>query len=163
LRKAHISGVSQPSGPPAKKRTEADQKDISGIFRDRESRTESRNAGTFTGAGLAECPRNTFSSRSGNATGDPPQKRSPALAGNKRRANRKSKFVSRKDNTKSAQKSQEIERHFFWITHGQTNAGFVQRLGDSYKALGADERALGTFASLTAAADAVSAAYEAAR
>jgi hypothetical protein len=80
--------------------------------------------------------------------GPPPEKRSPTLAGNKRRANRKSKFVSRKDNTESAQKSQEIERHFFWITHGQTNAGLVEQIGESYKAIAADERAPGPFATL---------------
>jgi hypothetical protein len=101
--------------------------------------------------------------RSRKVPDGPPKKRSPAVPASTNGANRKSKFVSRKDNTKSAQKSQEIERHFFWITHGQTNAGFVEQIGESYKAIAADERSLGTFACLKAAADAVSAAYEAAR
>jgi hypothetical protein len=65
-------------------------------------------------------------------------------------ANRKSKFVSQKENTKAGQKSQGIEHHFFYVTHGQTNVGFVEQVNDTYKAIGADERELGTFGSLKA-------------
>jgi hypothetical protein len=86
--------------------------------------------------------------------------RSPAVPASTSGANRKSKFVSQKENTKSGQKSQETERHFFFVTHGQTNAGFVEQIGESYKAIGADERELDTFSSLKAAADAVSATYD---
>ena len=74
-------------------------------------------------------------------------------------ANCKSKCVSRKNNTKAAQESQAVEQHFFYVTHGQTNAGFVQQFGEIYKAIGDDERELGAFGSLKAAADAVSASF----
>jgi hypothetical protein len=87
------------------------------------------------------------------------QKRSPAMPASTNGANRKSKFVSRKNNTKAAQKYQATERHFFYITHGQTNLGFVEQVGETYEAIGADERDLGTFSSLKPAADAVSASY----
>jgi hypothetical protein len=58
---------------------------------------------------------------------------------------------------------QEPERHFFWITYGQINAGFVDQVDDAYKAISADEQNLGTFNNLTAAADAVSANFSGAR
>ena len=74
-------------------------------------------------------------------------------------ANCKSKFVSRKENTKAAQKSQATERHFFYVRHGQASAGFIEQVDKTYRAIGADERELGTFDSLKAAADAVSASF----
>jgi hypothetical protein len=49
--------------------------------------------------------------------------------------------------------------HFYWVTHGQTNAGFVEQVDEIYRAIGADEQELGIFDSLKAAADAVSATY----
>jgi hypothetical protein len=52
--------------------------------------------------------------------------------------------------------TQEPERHFYWVADGQTNIGFVEQIDKTYKALSADERELGRFDSLTAAADAVS-------
>jgi hypothetical protein len=108
----------------------------------------------------AECP---LSTRSGKATGDPPQKRSPALVGSKRRADRNNEKSQREKNyTKAGQDSQAIERRLFWVTHGQTNVGFVEQIGKSYKAIAADERILGAFGSLKEAANAVSAACEAA-
>jgi hypothetical protein len=61
--------------------------------------------------------------------------------------------------TKSEATPQAVERHFFYITHGQTNLGFVEQVGETYEAIGADERDLGTFSSLKPAADAVSASY----
>lgn len=100
--------------------------------------------------------------RSGNATGDPPKKRrrkrSPTLAANKRRANRLNKCSKRKS-TATRPDAQESERHFYWIAHGQTNAGFIEQVDATYRAISADEQDLGTFGSLKAAADAVSARY----
>ena len=92
----------------------------------------------------------------------PPQKRkkrSPTLAANKRRANRLNKCSDHKS-TATRPDAQEPERHFYWIAHGQTNAGFVEQLDETYKAIDADEKELGTFDSLKAAADAVSARYD---
>src|SRR5271168_2174170 len=91
------------------------------------------------------------------------KKRSPALVGSKRRANRKNEKFQQKNNTKSGPKTQDIERHFYWVTRGQTNVGFVEQIGEDYRAIDADERGLGTFGSLKAAADAVSAIYEGAQ
>jgi hypothetical protein len=132
-RKARIFGAFLPSVDRGNERTEEDRKGISGIFRDRESRTESRKTSRS-----AERPR---SGRSGKATGDPPKKR-------------------RKKRAKVAQKSQATEEHFFYVTHGQTNAGLVRQVDETYKAIGADEQELGTFGNLKAAADAVSAHYD---
>jgi hypothetical protein len=50
-----------------------------------------------------------------------------------------------------------------WVTSGSQNIGFVEQIGESYSAIAADGRALGVFNSLKAAADAISAAYEAVR
>jgi hypothetical protein len=100
--------------------------------------------------------------RSDNATGDPPRKRRkkrhPTLAANKRRANRLDK-CSKPKSTATKPDAQEPEQHFYWVTHGQTNAGFVEQVDETYRAIGADERDLGTFNSLKAAADAVSASF----
>ena len=60
---------------------------------------------------------------------------------------------------KPRKNSQAVEQHFFYVTRGQTNAGFVQQFGEIYKAIGDDERELGAFGSLKAAADAVSASF----
>jgi hypothetical protein len=90
------------------------------------------------------------------------KRRSPASPASENGANRELKYNKRKS-TSARPDAQGPERHFYWIADGQTNAGFVEQIGESYNALAADERALGTFANLTAAADAVSAAYEAAR
>ena len=84
-----------------------------------------------------------------------PKKRSPASAATEDGATCISK-LSQKQNTNTKPKTQEIERHFFYVTHGQTNVGFVEQIGKIYKAIAADERTLGTFASLKAAANAVS-------
>jgi hypothetical protein len=97
--------------------------------------------------------------RSRKVPDGPPQKRSPALAANKRRANRKIKKLEAVKGTKSKATPQAVERHFFYITHGQTNLGSVEQVGETYKAIGAGERDLGTFGSLKPAADAVSAIY----
>lgn len=86
----------------------------------------------------------------------PHQKRSPTLAANKRRANRLNKCSEQKS-TAARPNAQGLERHFYWIAYGQTNVGFVEQVDDTYRAIGADEQELGTFASLKAAADAVSA------
>jgi hypothetical protein len=110
----------------------------------------------------AECPRKRFGGRSERSTGDPPQKRSPASPASENGAHRELKCSKRKS-TSARPDAHGPEQHFYWIADGQTDAGFVEQIGESYKAIAADERALGTFANLTAAADAVSAAYEAAR
>jgi hypothetical protein len=81
------------------------------------------------------------------------------LVATKRAANSKNKSL-RKNNTKTRQDSQATERHFYWVTHGQTNAGFVDQVDGTYKAIGADERELGTFSTFKAAADAVSARHD---
>jgi hypothetical protein len=101
--------------------------------------------------------------RSRKVPDGPPQKRRPALAANKRRANRRIKKSQRKNNTKAGQDSQATDRHFFWITHGQTNLGFVEQIGETYKALDSDEQPIGLFDTLKGAADAVGAACEAVR
>jgi hypothetical protein len=81
----------------------------------------------------------------------------------KKRAGRSRKLVkSKSGRQKSAARrpeAPESERHFYWITHGQINAGFVEQIDKTYKALSADERELGNFDSLKAAADAVHASF----
>ena len=80
------------------------------------------------------------------------QKRSPAPAATERRAKGKS---SQAGTTRAALRSQARERHFFWITHGHTNVGFVSQVGSEFTARDADGRKIGLFASLKAAAGAV--------
>jgi hypothetical protein len=70
------------------------------------------------------------------------QKRSSASAATERGSRPKSKS-SRK-------------RHFFYITHGQTNVGFVAQAGNKFTARDADGRKIGIFESLKVASDAVS-------
>jgi hypothetical protein len=94
-------------------------------------------------ASFAERPRNMFNTRLGKATGDPPKNVGPALAGNKRRANRNTGKSQRRNNTKAGRDSQATEQHFFYVTHGQLNAGFVEQIDGRYKAIGADECELG--------------------
>jgi hypothetical protein len=89
------------------------------------------------------------------------KKRSPASPASENGAHRELKCSKRKS-TSARPDAQERNRHFYWIADGRTNAGLVKQIGESYKALAADERPLGNFANLAAAADAVSAAYEAA-
>jgi hypothetical protein len=91
-----------------------------------------------------------------------PQNRSPASPASENGAHRELK-CSKWKSTSARPDAQGPEQHFYWIADGQTNAGFVEQIGESYKAIAGDDRSLGTFTSLTAAADAVSAAYEAAR
>ncbi|MGO9048145.1 MAG: hypothetical protein ACLQFW_14865 [Xanthobacteraceae bacterium] len=83
------------------------------------------------------------------------QKRSPASAATERGTNRKSKS-SQKQITKTARKSQAGERHFFYVTHGQINIGFVAQAGNEFAASDADGRKIGVFESLKAASDAIS-------
>jgi hypothetical protein len=83
---------------------------------------------------------------------------SPASETGRSRKLRKSKSRKRKSTARRPD-AQEPERRFFWVTHGQINAGFVQQVDDVYKALGADERELGNFDTLKSAADAVSASF----
>jgi hypothetical protein len=87
---------------------------------------------------------------------------SPASETGPSRNFRKSKSSKRKS-TPRRPDAQEPERHFYWIADGQINIGFVDQVDDTYKALGSDERELGTFSTLKAAADAVSAACEVVR
>jgi hypothetical protein len=84
------------------------------------------------------------------------QKRSPASAATEHGTYRSKSKSSHPKITRPAAESQERGYHFFWITHGQTNAGFVEQIGDSYKAITADGVDIGVFDSLKAAADAVS-------
>ena len=53
-------------------------------------------------------------------------------------------------------KSQAGERHFFYVTHGQMNIGFVAQTGNEFAASDADGRKIGVFESLKAASDAIS-------
>jgi hypothetical protein len=76
-----------------------------------------------------------------------------------RRANRKIKKLDAVKDTKSEATPQAVERHFFYVTNGQTNIGFVKQIGEIYKALDSDEQQIGSFDALKAAADAVNAAY----
>jgi hypothetical protein len=94
--------------------------------------------------------------------GPPLQKRSPASPASENGANRLNKCSDRKS-TAVRPNAQEPERHFYWIAYGQTNVGFVEQVDETYTAIAADERPLGAFDSLTAAADAVSAAFGVAR
>jgi hypothetical protein len=99
--------------------------------------------------------------RSRKVPDGPPRKRqkgSPASPASENGANRERKCSKRKF-TAARSNAQEPERHFYWIAHGQTNVGFVEQVGETYKALGADEQELGTFDSLKAAADAFSASF----
>jgi hypothetical protein len=90
--------------------------------------------------------------------GPPLQKRSPASPASENGANRKSKSSQTQDK-KSCPKTQDVERHFLWISHGQTTVGFVEQTGKSFVATSPDGRELGIFGDLKAAADATSAAY----
>jgi hypothetical protein len=105
----------------------------------------------------ADGPRDTFTRK---VPEGPPQKRSPALGGNKRRANREFGKSERQNSTKAGQDSQATECRPFWVTHGQANIGFVQQAGKRYTAKDADERDIGLFDSLKPAADAVGARYD---
>lgn len=91
-----------------------------------------------------------------------PKKQGPASAAteNGAKTNRKS---SQQKNTKSKAAAQESERHFLTVTHGQVTAGYIEQKGKAFKATAVDGRALGIFANLKAAADAVSAAHGGAR
>jgi hypothetical protein len=92
---------------------------------------------------------------------DAKQKRSPASPASetgRSRKLRKSKSSKRKSTARRLD-AQELEQNFYWIAAGQTNIGFVEQLDKTYKALGADERELGNFDSLKAAADAVHASF----
>jgi hypothetical protein len=101
--------------------------------------------------------------RSRKVPDDPPQKRSPALVGSKRRANRKNRHVQRTDTTKADQKRKGAQHRFLWVTSGSQNIGFIEQVDETYTAIGADDQTIGVFTSLKAAADAVSAACEALR
>jgi hypothetical protein len=92
-------------------------------------------------------------------------KRSPVSPASETRPsrNRRKSTSSKRKFTPRRPDAQEPERHFYWIADGQTNIGFVDQVDDTYKALGADERELGTFSTLKAAADAVGAACEGGR
>jgi hypothetical protein len=93
---------------------------------------------------------------------DAKQKRipaSPASETGRSRKLRKSKSSKRKSTARRSD-AQESERRFFWVAHGQINAGFVEQIDEIYKALDVNERELGSFGSLKAAADAVSASFE---
>ena len=87
----------------------------------------------------------------------PPKKRSPALAGGKRRANRKSKSQSHKKHTQSEAQDQESAREFSVYDGGEL-AGFIEQRGRSYKATDSSGRAIGTFRTLRAAMRAAPAA-----
>jgi hypothetical protein len=87
-----------------------------------------------------------------------PRKRSPASPASENGANRELK-CSKRQSTATRPNAQEPERHFYWVTHGQTNIGFVEQVDKTYKAISADDRDLGTFDCLKAAADAVSASF----
>ena len=96
--------------------------------------------------------------RSRKVPDGPPQKRSPASPASENGAIREIKCSDRKFSA-AGPNAQELERHFYWIAHGQTNVGFVEQVEED-KTLGADERDLGSFDSLKAAADAVTARYD---
>jgi hypothetical protein len=83
---------------------------------------------------------------------------SPASETGRSRKLRKSKSSKRKSTARRSD-AQESEQHFYWINHGQTTVGFVEQFDNTYKALSADERELGSFGSLKAASDAVGASW----
>jgi hypothetical protein len=92
----------------------------------------------------------------GTGATSPPdsEKRSPALAGNKRRA--KGSSTARQSTTKKPAKTQAFERHFLTVYDGQEALGSIEQTGDRFKAATVDGRKLGTFCSLKAATDAMS-------
>jgi hypothetical protein len=93
--------------------------------------------------------------RSRKVPDGPPQKRSPASPASETGPNRKSQS-SQRHNKKTEPKAQGAERHFFYVTHGQTGVGCVAQAGDVFAASDADGRKIGVFESLKAAADALS-------
>jgi hypothetical protein len=99
--------------------------------------------------------------RSRKVPDGPLQKRSAGSAatehGAKGRKNQKSR--SQNKNTKTGPKAQDAEHHFLWVTHGQETVGFIEQVGTTYAAQSLDGHALGTFCTLKAASDAVSASY----
>jgi hypothetical protein len=91
----------------------------------------------------------------------PLSKRSPASPASETVPFRKIRTTSSKRKFAAPEpNAQDVERHLYWVAHGQTNVGFIEQTGETYKAVGADERELGTFDALKAAADAVSASYD---
>ena len=117
-----------------------------------------RTANASADHASAECPRNTFGTRSGKATGDPPKtpkKRRPAPPASGNGPNRNAR-PEQKKNTKLGAETQAGERHFFYVTHGQMNIGFVAQAGNEFAASDADGRKIGVFESLKAASDAIS-------
>jgi hypothetical protein len=111
---------------------------------------------------VPKCPKDlgtTRARRSRKVPEEPPvQKRSPASPASENGAKRNNQSSPR-HNTKARSASQDSECRFLWLTRGATNLGFIEQAGDVYKALGNDERVLGSFSSLQDAADAVDAAF----
>ena len=98
--------------------------------------------------------------RSGNATGDPPKKRSPASVAITKAGPKSKSQSSQAKNTKSAAKAQGSEHHSFAIYDGQIALGFVEQIDKDFTATDVNGREIGVFASLKAAADAVSARHD---
>ena len=85
---------------------------------------------------------------------------SPGALSDASRAKADSKSQSHKQNTKERPKAQECPAHFA-VYDGRLRVGTVYQVGADFTAIVAgDEREIGTFPSLKAAADAVDVAYE---
>lgn len=90
----------------------------------------------------------------------PPKMRSPASVAAERGANRKTEKQSHAKNTKNRKPAQAPERHSFALTHGRETAGYIEQEGKSFAAKSVHgHRPLGTFKTLKAACEAISAAY----
>jgi hypothetical protein len=102
--------------------------------------------------------------RCGNATGDPPKKRRkkrrPASVATTKAGPKSKSQSSQAKNTKSTAKAQGSEHHSFAIYDGQIALGFVEQIDKDFTATDVDGREIGVFASLKAAADAVSARHD---
>jgi hypothetical protein len=108
---------------------------------------------------VPNCPldlgkRRALKEPSANDEGPPLKKQSPAAVGSNRRANDQSSHRSHSRN----QESRQQPHREFAVYDGQNWLGTVCEFDDRFTATDAEGRALGTFANLTAAADAVSSA-----
>jgi len=86
----------------------------------------------------------------------PPQKRSPALAGNKRRAISQ---LQQRTSTRSGRTCQRFRSASLTVYDGIEIAGYLEEIDNRFAAFTVDGQSLGTFSTLVAAARAIPAAH----
>jgi hypothetical protein len=76
-----------------------------------------------------------------------------------RGADQNNKDIRRAPSIKGISSGQQEDRHSFVVTDGRATIGAIEQRGRQFDAIALPSRALGAFASMKAAADAISAAY----